>query len=284
MKTQSKSIVFIAVILFGSSIYMAGHFLSLPSPAEIGDIPVSLKGDNVKFFSKTGRPLSGWLIPGNHDFGGILLMHGVRSNRKQMIDRAVFLKETGYTILLFDFQAHGESPGDNVTFGYLESKDAEAAFTYLKNQLTKKTIGVIGVSLGGAAAILGDVSVRADALVLESVYSTLRKAVQNRMSIHLGKFGLYLSPLISWQIEPRLGFNPNQLSPIESLSKINIPILIIAGTEDEHTTFDESRYMYNAALGPKEFWAVKGAGHQDFLKYSPDLYKKTISEYFERHL
>jgi len=211
-------------------------------------------------------------------------MHGIRSNRKQMIDRAIFLKEIGYTILLFDFQAHDESPGDNITFGYLESKDAEAAFTYLENQLTKKTIGVIGVSLGGASAILGDVSIRANALVLESVYPTLRKAVQNRMSIHLGNPGSHLSPLILWQIKPRLGFYPDQLSPIDSLLKINTPLLIIAGTEDRHTTLDESRHMYNIALEPKEFWAVKGASHQDFLKYSPVIYKNTVSNFFKKHL
>jgi len=267
-----------------SATYAVGSILSAPNPVEIGVIPAELKGESVKFDSGTGRSLSGWLVKGGVGRGGILLMHGVRSNRRQMIERAVLLNKIGYTVLLFDFQAHGESPGEHITFGYLESKNAEAAFTFLEQQLEVKTIGVIGVSLGGASAILSDVSNRASALVLEAVYPTLYEAVQNRISIRFGKFGRYLSPLIMWQIEPRLGFNPDQLSPINQLSKLKIPLLMIAGTEDKHTTLSESKRMFNEASKPKQFWAVKGAGHQDYLKYSPDIYRETVLKFFEQYL
>ena len=60
-------------------------------------------------------------------------MHGVRSNRLQMLDRARFLNKFGYSVLLFDFQAHGESIGDHITFGYLESLDANAGYSYLES-------------------------------------------------------------------------------------------------------------------------------------------------------
>jgi alpha/beta superfamily hydrolase len=51
-------------------------------------------------------------------------MHGVRANRLSMVERARFLSYAGYSVLLFDFQGHGESTGQHITFGYLESKDA----------------------------------------------------------------------------------------------------------------------------------------------------------------
>jgi len=287
MKVNLKIVMIVVISLFSVaaiSTITIGGMLSAPNFVVIGDIPNELKGKNVKFNSNTGGPLSGWLIPGKSEFGGILLMHGVRSNRKQMIERAVFFNKIGYTILLFDFQAHGESPGKNITFGYLEAKDAEAAFTFLEAQLEIKTIGVIGVSLGGVSAILGNVSSRARALVLEAVYPTLREAVQNRMYIRLGNLGKYLSPLLVWQIEPRLGFNPKQLSPIDSLAKLDIPLLLIAGSDDRHTTLSESKRMYNTVLGKKEFWVVKGAHHQDFMKHSPLIYKNTVLKFFQRYL
>ena len=287
MKVKSKVLIFVAIILLGVSISLTltvGGSLSAPTPVKIGEIPAKLKGKNVKFNSNTGKPLSGWIVPGKSERGGILLMHAIRSDRRQMIDRAIFLNEIGYTILLFDFQAHGESPGENITFGYLEAKDAEAAFTYLETQLETKTIGIIGVSLGGVAALLSNIPSRASALVLEAVYPTLREAVQNRMYIRLGVLGRYLSPLLLWQIEPRLGFNPEQLSPIDSLSKLNIPLLMIAGSDDEHTTLAESKRMYNTVIGTKELWIVKGAHHQDFSKYSPVTYKDDVMKFFNRYL
>jgi len=121
-------------------------------------------------------------------------------------------------------------------------------------------------------------------MVLELVYSSLEEAIKNRISIRLGNIGRYLSPLITWQIEPRLGFNPNLLAPIKHMSKIRIPILIIAGTEDKHTTLEESKRMYDSASGPKIFWAVKGAEHQDIQRYTPKEYSKTILKFFAKYL
>ena len=147
-----------------------------------------------------------------------------------------------------------------------------------------KNIGVIGVSLGGASAIMSNISSRANALVLEAVFPTFKDAVQNRMSIKLGKLGQLLSPLVLWQIEPRFGFSPDELAPIRMLSKLRTPILIIAGTEDKHTTMSESKRMYDAVPGNKEFWAVEGAHHEDFMKYSPSQYKAKVQGFFERCL
>jgi alpha-beta hydrolase superfamily lysophospholipase len=41
-----------------------------------------------------------------------------------MADRARFLRDTGYHTLSIDVQAHGESPGKNITMGHFESMDA----------------------------------------------------------------------------------------------------------------------------------------------------------------
>ena len=50
--------------------------------------------------------------------------------------------------------------------------------------------------------------------------------------MRFGEIGRYLSSLIIWQIEPRLGFDPKLLSPIKSLAQAEDSVFIIAGTED----------------------------------------------------
>lgn len=274
----------IVLSLFLAAFFAIGGVLSAPSQSKVGTMPIALASKPVNFFSKTGKSLSGWFIRASSERGGILLMHGVRSSRRAMIKRAIFLNQSGYSVFLFDFQAHGESPGKHITFGYLEAQDAEAAFTYLENQLEAKSIGVIGISLGGAAAILSNVSQRASAIVLEAVYPTLEEAIQNRIAMRLGTLGHYLSPLIMLQIEPRLGFDPKSLSPINHLSKAKAPLFIIAGTEDEHTTLSESKRMYSWASEPKQFWAVQGAIHEDFYQYSPVAYQEKVLNFFEQYL
>lgn len=271
-------IIIISVII----VYIIGTILTQPSQQNIGEAPIELHAQDVSFKSKNGNVLSGWFIQGDVEKGGILLLHGVRSNRLQMLNRAKFLNDAGYSVLLFDFQAHGESIGNNITFGYLESVDAEAGFAFLKSKI--KDIGVIGVSLGGASALLGSVATQSKALVLESVYPSLEEAILNRLNIRFGKFGAFLLPLLSVQIKPRLGFEVEALQPIKKISDVSSALLIIAGELDRHTTLAQSQNLFDRAKSKKEFWIVKGAGHINYDKYQPIEYKERVLKFFEVYL
>ncbi len=96
--------------------------------------------------------------------------------------------------LLFDFQAHGESTGERITFGYLESKDAQAAVNFLHTNLPEEKLGLIGVSMGGAATLLATPPLEVNAMVLEMVYPTIEQAITARLTIRLGKWASILSP------------------------------------------------------------------------------------------
>ena len=228
--------------------------------------------------------LAGWLVPGARGGGAVLLLHSLRSNRRQMIERARFLREAGYASLLFDFQAHGESPGERITFGYLESRDAHAALDYLRSRLPSERIGAIGVSQGAAAALVGRSPLEVDALVLEAVYPDLEQAVANRIAIRLGPLGRHLAPLLLWQVEPRLGFDPERLAPSSRIASLPAALLLIAGTEDRRTRLSESRLLFESASEPKEFWPVAGAAHVDFHRFAPDAYERRVLGFFGRNL
>lgn len=283
----SKKFVISFVVLFLVTIlaiFIIGTNLSKPHQSTI-HAPKNLLGyQNVSFVSKSGSTLAGWFLKGSDSMGGILLMHGVGSNRLEMLNRALFLNKSGYSVLLFDFQGHGESLGKNITFGFLESRDANAAFDFLHKKLQNKSIGVIGVSLGGASAVMSDVLNKADALVLESVYPTLGEAVENRIAIRIGDWGKFLSPLLTFQLKPRLGFTHHQLKPIERIHQAKGAVFIIAGTQDKHTTIDESHKLFEAANHPKSFWPLKGAAHIDLFDYSPEQYQQNILQFFSQHL
>lgn len=260
-----------------------GYLLSRPNQIEIGEPPNDLAVEEIFIPTKNEGEISGWYIEGKPEFGGVLLLHSVRSSRLEMIARAKFLNSAGYTILLIDMQAHGETKGDLITFGHLESIDAKLAFSYLKDRVEGRPVGVVGVSLGGAAALLNE-PLRADAFVLEAVYSSIEKAVENRIAIRLGEFGRNLAPLLLWQIEPRLGISLEKLSPMSSISKVTVPTMIISGTDDRHTLPEEVTDMFSLLTGPKELWMVEGASHQNLHKYVQSEYEKNVLTFFRKHL
>lgn len=205
---KAKKSVFVCLVLVGAAliaVLVAGNFLTAPAPQSIGELPSNLSGKSIEFSSGSGATIHGWFMPGKQGGGAVVLMHGVRSNRLSMIDRARFLSRAGYSVLLFDFQAHGESTGKQITFGALESKDAQAALEFLRQVAPGERIGVIGVSMGGAAAILASPPLQADAFVLEMVYPTIDDAVTNRLTMRLGSWARVLTPLLVLQLKPRLG-------------------------------------------------------------------------------
>src|SRR3989441_12761964 len=93
----------------------AGSFLSAPANHPVGDLPSDLNGRSVQFPSESGAAIRGWLLPGIKGSGAIVLLHGVRGSRVDMLGRARFLSQAGYSVLLIDFQAHGESTGQHIT-------------------------------------------------------------------------------------------------------------------------------------------------------------------------
>ena len=122
----------------------------------------------------------------------VLLVHSIRSNRVEMLSRARFLNEQGYGTLLIDLQAHGETPGDRITFGARESEDVEAAAAYLRNTVSRRTAWCHRRFVGAAAIVLAKPPLRLDVVVLESIHPTIREAVENRLRLHLGQSARYL--------------------------------------------------------------------------------------------
>ena len=214
----------------------------------------------------------------------MVLAHSVRSNRLEHVERALFLRRAGYTSLLFDAQAHGESPGDQLTFGVLEALDARAAVAWVRSRFPEESIGYLGVSQGGAAALLAPSPLAVEALVLEAVYPTLREAVEARIAIWLGPLSRYLAPLLLLQVRPRLGIDPDSIAPIEGIREIRAPLLLIAGELDQHTPLAESERLFAAAPDPKSMWIVPGAAHVGFHRAAPGEYERRVREFLDGNL
>lgn len=278
-------IIVCALLAFGlAGLWVAGGSLSAPVNHPVGAPPPDLAVRPVEFASESGSVLRGWLLPGREGRGAVVLMHGVRADRTSMSGRARFLNAAGYTVLLFDFQAHGESPGSRVTFGYLESRDARAAVRFVRTHFPGERVGVVGVSMGGAATLLAEPPLEADALVLEMVYPTLEEAVADRLKMRLGSWGGALSPLLTWQLRPRLGVGAERMRPIERVASVPAPKLFIVGAEDRHTTLEESRRLFGAARDPKELWVVEGAAHTDLHAASREEYERRVLDFFAKTL
>jgi len=265
-------------------VWLVGGSLIAAAPRIIGPLPHDLHGQDISFPSQSGEMCRGWFLAGRPGHGAVLLLHGVRGSRLDMLDRARFLQRDGHAVLLFDFPGHGASEGKQISFGFYEAGAVIPALQRLHELAPDERVGVIGSSMGAAAWVMAHPHGYADAVILEAMYPTLTQAISHRLELRLGTWGRWLTPLLTIQLKPRLGFDAAELRPIDQVAMIDVPLLIMAGDQDRRTPLEESRQIFAHAREPKAFWSVPGADHVDLHEFATETYEQHALAFFHRHL
>jgi pimeloyl-ACP methyl ester carboxylesterase len=274
----------IGLLLFAlAASWLVGGYICSPWNRPV-KLPDDLSVEKVAFLSQSGATIHGWLAGSSANRAVVILQHGIRENKSSLVERARFLVAAGYAVLLYDFQAHGESIGSRMTFGYLESRDAQAAVEFVRSRFPGKPVGVIGLSLGAAAAVLAQPALEVQALVLEMMYPNVVDATKDRIEMRIGQPWRMLSPLLTAQLKIRAGCSVEDLCPLASVERLATPKLILCGTEDQHTKIEESEEIYEHAAEPKEFVRFEGARHEDLLAFAPEHYKRVVLNFLNTYL
>lgn len=274
----------ILVVAGLAAFWAGGSYVMASANRPVAPLPDGLVGEAVRFPSESGAMVSGTLIQGRSGAGVVMLLHGIRSNRAEMHGRARFLVAAGYSVLLFDFQAHGETPGRYATAGYRESDDVRAARAFLLSRWPDARVGAIASSMGGAAVLLATPPVPLNALVLEEVYPSIEAAVRNRLRAYLGPFGdLVLLPLML-QLHWRLGVEMPAVRPEDRIALVGAPVLVIGGAEDRYTTPEDTRRLYDGAVPPKQLWIAEGVGHENVHRKIGAVYEARVLAFLAAYL
>jgi len=272
----------ILLVLAIASIVCVGWILGHPVQARVGNPPADLNAETVTFKSDSGANVAGWWCPISNDRGAVLLLPGIRANRLSMIERARFLRRAGYSTLLIDFQATGETKGDRITFGWKESRDVLAAVTFIRKMQPSQRVAIIGTSLGGAATLLATPPLRVDTLILEAVYPTIEIATNNRLQNYLGPIGRSVAPLLLMQLQARLGASTSDLRPIDHIEKVSCPILLMSGEKDHNTRPEDTRMLFSRARSAKQLWLVTNAGHVDLHRAATTEYESRVLAFLDQ--
>jgi alpha-beta hydrolase superfamily lysophospholipase len=276
-------IICLALIAFVVVAWKVGSSLIAPANHVVGPPSTDLPLIATTFNSESGATLSCWYATPPNAHATIVLLHGIRADRRSMLGRAKLFYNAGYAVMMIDLQAHGESTGENITAGYLEKFDAAAAVKFAREKNPTHKIGIDGFSLGGAATVLAS-PLKVDAMLLEAVYPTITEAVENRMEMRFGSFGRVVTPALLFQLKPRLGISVSDLKPIDHIANIGCPVMIIGGEQDEHTTLTETNRIFETAAEPKSLVVFQNAKHTDFYTHDAKLFEEQTLAFFNKHL
>ncbi len=261
-----------------------------PQPRPVGQpgeyLPAA--AESVAFPAADGVILRGWYaVPsaaGPQPAGparAVVLLHGFGSTRRQMLARAGWFHQLGFAVLLYDARGHGESEGTRVSAGWFETADLAGALACLRTR-GYRDIGLVGVSQGAATITLAADRLRGVRwIALESMYPTLRDALDRRfrLSFHLPGWlaGALFVPFAEW----RLGLDIDTVAPRDHIARLPCPVYVMHGDADRHTLPSSARELHALAPTQKSLWLVPGAAHRDLYSHAPREYEARLTAFLQ---
>ncbi len=248
------------------------------TPADIG-----LAYEDVRFTTRDGVTLAGWLIPAARDTrAAVVLLHGFSWHRLPWLTGFVPWLQPRYNVLQFDFRGHGDSGDAPITLGTTEQRDVAAAVRFLESR-GFGPIALMGISMGASVAIMSAPDLPVAAVVADAAYARVENPIANRMREGRYPMAALGARLIVAAASVRARVRLRQ--PIERVAEIAPRgLLLIAPQEDRVVAWTQSRDMYERAREPKELFVVPGATHSEARETAGPAYERRVLHFLGRHL
>ena len=237
------------------------YFPSREIKATPGD--VGLKFEDVRFKASDGVALHGWFVTGGGD-ATLVWFHGNGGNISHRVGNIrELVARLGVNIFIFDYRGYGRSEGSPYEEGtYL---DAEAAIAHIHSRggvNPEKTI-YFGRSLGCAVAAEMAIKHPPRALICESGFTSVRG-----MTKRVYPFLPGLQFLVTTKYDT-----------LDKIARVDAPVMVLHGDRDEIVPFSMSKELFDAAKGPKCFYTIGGAGHNDTYHVGGPAYFEALRDF-----
>ncbi len=246
---------------------------------------------DVRFPARGGdAQIAGWYVQHAAGHHVLVIVHGKDSSRTRehsgrTAELMARLYRRGFALLAIDLRGHGQSSDARLSFGIHEHRDILGAVDWLRAQgYPAGSIGVLGVSLGGASTILAAAREPAiGAAVSDCAFAELAPILRANFTrvTRLPGFFLFSARLVNRVVD---GYDLMDLRPADEAPKIAPrPLLIIHGDADQLIPLQHA-YTLHAAYPQSELWVLPGVRHAAAFVSGPEAYVDHVATFFARSL
>jgi pimeloyl-ACP methyl ester carboxylesterase len=240
-----------------------------PIPHKQDPLSMGIPFEEVYFKTKNDRTLYGWQIntDSEHERPVIILVHGWSRNVERILPYIGMLHKK-FNLLAFDSRSHGSSDEDTYSSMPRFAEDILSAVEFVRSHKPHCKIGVLGLSMGGAASIYASSKDdRIKAVVTVGAFAhpadVMRLEFKKR---HIPYFPLvwFLFEYIQYVMKDRF----DNFAPEKNIARSKASILLVHGTEDQTAPVEQAKRLYDAsALDRTELLLLEGMGHSDCHEY-----------------
>jgi uncharacterized protein len=260
-------VLFLAAFTF-SGLYE--HFLFYPLNDMLEPTPIEgTEWRSLSFREPGGNEIVCWYYKKEaNDAGLILVSHGNAGNishRGRLAEHLI--KNSNYSVLLYDYRGYGRSSGTPQVRGILE--DGLAAFDFAVQELHYKPCRIIvyGESLGCSVACAIAAQRQPQGIIWQSGFRSLPAIARDAF--------------FPFKIMPGFVFPEPKLASEKLLAGKHSPLLIMHGRHDEVIPFRHSEILYARASEPKKFVVLEHSGHNDTYIADADLFDRSIADFVQ---
>ncbi len=231
-----------------------------------------------------------YIADGRGSHQTVILLHGLYQNRMMCLPYVSIYRNLGYNVLLIDQRGHGESGGEHTDWGLSEIDDLTQWVQWLHERDGAMKIGLHGISLGAAMALLYAGSERGDSLsfvVADSSYGNiialgrekLRQAAQDERAVW--GYNL-LDPFFQAAMLFHTHKLVSNIEPAQAVRFIKAPVLFLHGGQDTLVPVQTVQSLYdNCGSADKHVYIFKDSPHAVGIETDTAAYRRVVTRFLQ---
>lgn len=240
--------------------------------------------EDVWLVSHDGLKLHATWFPQGEKEKVVICFHGYTSQgMKDYIGLSGYYLKQGYSMLLVDERAHGESEGTYIGFGCLDRLDAMLWIRWAVKTCGKEVqILLHGTSMGGATVLMTsglELPQQVKGIISDCGFTSPREVFTHVLKhmIHLPAFPMI--QLADRLNRKRAGYGLDQCNAAVEVRKAKVPILLIHGSADTFVPCSMCDTIYENCGSPKQKLIVEGAAHAESYYKDKTAYENALNQF-----
>lgn len=234
--------------------------------------------------SHDGLKLHGTWFPQDECKKVVICFHGYTSQgMSDYIGLSGYYLQKGYSMLLVDERAHGQSEGKHIGFGCLDRKDAlKWIEKVIRDCGTDVEILLHGTSMGGATVLMTSglqLPAQVKGIISDCAFTSAKEVFTHvlKSMYHMPAFPtIQIADFMNRRLS---GYGLDECNAAREVKKAKIPILFIHGSGDTFVPCSMCETIYQNCASPKKKLIIEGAAHAESYYKDPTSYEKALNEF-----
>lgn len=248
------------------------------------DLMMSQPHEDLWIESFDGLKLHATWFPQGECKKVVICFHGYTSQgMSDYIGLSGYYLQKGYSMLLVDERAHGQSEGKHIGFGCLDRQDAlKWIEKVIKDCGEDVEILLHGTSMGGATVLMTSglkLPIQVKGIISDCAFTSAKEVFTHvlKSMYHMPAFPtIQISDFMNRKLS---GYGLDECNAAREVKKAKVPILLIHGSGDTFVPCSMCETIYENIASPKKKLIIEGAAHAECYYKDTAAYENALTEF-----